>query len=153
MKTIDHLSENEVNADEVLARIVLSPKDIDPITDYPKDTFIGLRLNESGISFLRFDYLGEDSFRHHGIERASLYNGNAKKKRYSFVGWMEGIASEIKSLAPGKISIIVNDPENRPEHVNVEFLKSGEVVRGIVTDAEVLDIIDDLYHYLRYVKI
>lgn len=37
MKTIDHLSENEVNADEVLARIVLSPKDIDPITDYPKD--------------------------------------------------------------------------------------------------------------------
>jgi hypothetical protein len=28
----------------------------------------------------------------------------------------------------------------------------GEVVKGIVTDAEVLDVIDELYHYLKYVK-
>ena len=29
----------------------------------------------------------------------------------------------------------------------------GEVVKGIVTDAKVLDIIDELYHYLKYVKV
>jgi hypothetical protein len=65
---------------------------------------------------------------------------------------MEGVACEIEALAPGKMQITVNNPSERPEHVNVEFLMNGVVVKGIVTDAKVLDVIDELYHYLKYVK-
>jgi len=144
---------NSVNGDEKLSRIVLSPKDIDPITNYPKDTFIGLRQDEEGISFLRFDYMGKQRFIESGLQRAAMYNGNSKKKKYSFVGWMEGIAKEIENLSPGKILIKVNDPDHRPEHVNIEFLKKGDIVRGIVTDAEILDIIDELFHYLKYKEV
>lgn len=144
---------NSVNGDEKLSRIVLSPKDIDPISNYPKDTFIGLRQDEEGISFLRFDFMGKQWFIESGLQRAAMYNGNSKKKKYSFVGWMEGIAKEIENLSPGKILINVNDPDHRPEHVNIEFLKKGDIVRGIVTDAEILDIIDELFHYLKYKKV
>ena len=28
----------------------------------------------------------------------------------------------------------------------------GEVVKGVVTDAKVLDVIDELHQYLKYVK-
>ncbi len=141
-----------VNDKEKLSRIVLSPRDIDPVTNYPKDTFISLRQGEEGISFLRFDYMGEQQFMESGHQRAALYNGNNKKKKYSFVGWMEGIAEEIKALAPNKIHINVNEPDKRPEHVNIEFHKKGDIVKGIVVDAEILDIIDELFHYLKYVK-
>ena len=152
MELSNHYNADSVNSSERLARIVLSPRDIDPVTNYPKDTFIGLRQDETCISFLRFDLMGEDAFRQSGIVRADLYNGKSKKKRYAFVGWMEGVACEIESLSPGKIQITVNNPSERPEHVNVEFLLDGEVVKGIVTDAKVLDMIDELYHYLKYVK-
>lgn len=145
--------KEDVSANERLARIVLAPKDIDPVTNYPKDTFIGLRQDEEGISFLRLDYMGVDEFCQRGRQRADLYNGRAKKKRYSFIGWMEGIVHEIEALAPGRISIVVNHPGDNPEHVNVEFLKDGDVVRGLVTDAEVLDVLDDLFHYLKYIKV
>ena len=141
---------NKVNDDEKLSRIVLSPKDIDPVSNYPKDTFLGLRQDEEGISFLRMDFMGEEHFIECGLQRAAMYNGNSKKKKYSFVGWMEGFANEIENLSPGRILVNVNDPEHRPEHVNVEFLKNGEIVRGIVTDAEILYIIDELFHYLKY---
>ena len=66
--------DEKVDESERFGRIVLTPRDIDPVTNYPKDSFIGLRHGESGISFL------------------------------------------------------------------------------LVTDAEVLDIIDDLFHYLKYIK-
>ena len=153
MKTDLHYSANKVCPDERLARIVLSPRDIDQVTGRPKDTFIGLRQNESGISFLRKDYMGETNFRKSGLDRATLYNGNSKKKRISFVGWVEGVACEIEALAPGVIHINVNEPNIRPEHVNIQFHKDGDLVRGIVTDAEILDIIDELFHYLKYVVV
>lgn len=41
-----------INGKEIIARIVLAPKDIDVVTGYPKDIFISLRANERGISFL-----------------------------------------------------------------------------------------------------
>lgn len=153
MELSDQYNADSVNSCERLARIVLSPRDIDPVTMYPKETFIGLRQDETGISFLRFDLMGEEAFRQSGTERAESYNKNSKKKCYTFVGWMEGIAGEIEALSPGRIAITVNKPAERPEHVNVEFLKDGDVVRGIVTDAEIMDVIDELYHYLIYFKI
>ncbi|MCR5456111.1 MAG: hypothetical protein K6F33_14100 [Bacteroidales bacterium] len=146
-------SPDLVNDDEKLSRIVLSPRDIDPVTNYPKDSFIGLRQDEEGISFLRFDFIGEELFRKRGLQRAALYNSNNKKKKYSFVGWMEGIVKEIKSLAPNQINIMVNEPDKNPEHVNIVFNKNGNLVKGIVTDAEILDIIDDLFHSLKFIEI
>lgn len=87
--------------------------------------------------------MGEEVFRQRGLHRADIYNGKNKKKRYAFAGWMEGVAKEIEALAPGRIAVVVDNPARSPEHVNVEFLKEGDVMRGLVTDAEVLDIIDD----------
>ena len=66
---------NTVSPDERLARIVLSPRDIDPVTNKPKDSFISLRNPENGISFLRLDYMGIDSFLQSAANRADLYNG------------------------------------------------------------------------------
>ncbi len=47
---------DRVEKTERLSRIVLSPKDIDPVTGYPKDSFLSLRQDEEGVSFLRFDF-------------------------------------------------------------------------------------------------
>jgi len=143
---------NQVSVNEKLARIVLSPRDIDPITKYPKDSFITLRTAEGGISFLRFDFMGEDVFRQSGEARATLYNSNLKKPKYAFEGWMEAIVGDILAIALDVISIEVNNPDGRPEHVNISFKKDGEIVKGIVTDAEILDIMDELYHLLKYIK-
>ena len=52
MELSDHYNADSVNSAERLARIVLSPRDIDPVTNYPKDTCVGLRQDETGISFL-----------------------------------------------------------------------------------------------------
>ena len=51
MELSNNYNTDSVNSDERLARIVLSPRDIDPMTNYPKDTFVGLRQDETGISF------------------------------------------------------------------------------------------------------
>lgn len=79
----------EVSADEKLARIILYPRDIDAITGLPKESFITLRSGESGISFLRFDYMGEEAFRKSGETRASFYNKGLKKTQV-FVRRMDG---------------------------------------------------------------
>ena len=104
------LQSNKVCEEEILARIALAPRDIDPETGLPKDSFISLRNEEGGISFLRFDYLGYDEFVVRGLERESKYNSNKKQKKYTFVGWMEGVAKDIKALAP---DIIENDVEHQ----------------------------------------
>ena len=143
----------KVSLDEKIARIVLSPRDIDPLTNYPKDSFITLRNQEDGISFLRFDYMGEDAFRQSGEDRANLYNLKLKKAKYVFVGWMEAIVSDILAIAPEKLCVTVNNPEANPNHVNICFKNNGEIVKGIVTDAEILDLMDELFHCLRYVQI
>lgn len=142
-----------VSPNEKLARIVLSPRDLDPLTNYPKDSFITLRDSEGGISFLRLDYLGKETFCQKGEERASLYNKNLKKPKYMFAGWMEATVDEILSIDPEKIGISVDSPNTRPEHVNVSFKKDGEVVKDIVTDAEILDLMDELYHRLSYIQV
>lgn len=147
------LQYDKVDESELLARIVLDPKDIDKETGYPKESFISLRNEEEGISFLRFDYLGEDDFQTHAIDRESFYNKNKRKKKYTFVGWMQGVAQNIKALAPDVIELTVDNPQTNPEHVNVRFHKNNQLIKGIVTDAEILDILDELYHLLKYVKV
>ena len=142
---------DQVSPNEVLARIVLSPKDIDSVTKRPKDSFITLRNDENGVSFLRYDYMGAVAFHQSCVDRVALYNKNLKKPKYALAGWMEGIAGDILAIAPGKIDIVVSSPKERPEHVNVCFKKDGVAVKGIVTDAEVLDLMDELFHSLRYV--
>ena len=144
------LSPTKVSLSERLARIVLSPRDLDAVTGQPKDSFISLREGETGISFLRFDWMGETAFLQSGHLRADLYNKSRKKQRYSFVGWMQGTAEDIIGLSPETITIVVD--EARPEHVNVCFLKEDDFVRGKVTDARFLDLMDDLYHILEYVE-
>ena len=89
------LVDDKIADEERLGRIVLSPRDIDSETGYPKENFITLRLNEDGISFLRIDYLGEEIF----LQKCK---------------------------------------------------DDGDVVRGIVTDALVLDLMDEIFHRLKY---
>ena len=147
------LQSDIVCEEEILARIALAPRDIDSDKGLPKDSFISLRNEEGGISFLRFNYLGSDEFLARGLERESKYNSNKKQKKYSFVGWMEGVAKDIKALAPDIIEFTIDKPEESPEHVNVRFYKDGNLVKGIVTDAEILSLLDDLYHTLIYKQV
>jgi len=53
MELSDHYNADSVNPAERLARIVLSPRDIAPVTNYPKDTFVGLRQDETQLLFRR----------------------------------------------------------------------------------------------------
>ena len=103
------LSPFEVSFSERLARIVLSPRDLDAVTGRPKDSFISLREGETGISFLRFDWMGEVAFLQSGQLRADLYNKGTKKQRYSFAGWMQGVVKDIIGLSPETISIVVDE--------------------------------------------
>ena len=144
------LSPFEVSFSERLARIVLSPRDLDAVTGHPKDSFISLREGETGISFLRFDWMGETAFLNSGHLRADLYNKGTRRQRYSFVGWMQGLVQDIIALSPETISVVVD--EARPEHVNVCFLKDGDLIKGKVTDAYILDLMDELYHCLEYIE-
>ena len=145
--------ESLIGQEEDLARIVLAPRDIDPQTGYPKDSFISLRADERGISFLRLQWMGKEAFIDRGFCRAEHYNRNQKKKQYEFAGWMEATVKDIQSLAPKIIKLVIDDPELAPEHVCIEFHKNDDVVKGIVTDAEVQDIMDDLFHLLKYVQL
>ena len=153
MEQENTLPSDKVDDGELLARIALAPRDIDEVTGYPKDSFISLRNEEGGISFLRFDYLGKEGFKQRGFDREEKYNSGKKKKKYTFVGWMQGLAKDIKALAPEVIEFTIDKPEESPEHVNVRFYKGGALIKGIVTDAEILEIIDDLYHSLEYVNV
>ena len=151
MEQATKLQSDKVCEEEVLARIALAPRDIDSETGLPKDSFISLRNEEGGISFLRFDYLGYDEFVTRGLERESKYN--RKQKKYAFVGWMEGVAKDIKALAPDIIEFTIDKPDESPEHVNVRFYKAGNLIKGIVTDAEILSLLDDLYRTLIYKQV
>ena len=153
MKTTKTVGKTFVDDNERVARIVLSPRDIDECTGAPKANFISLRNNETGISFLRLDYMGEGAFMTRGFERADNYNKHSKKIQYEFVGWMEGLVSDIKALAPEIITITIDNPKENPEHICVEFHFQGDIVKGIVTNAVIMDIMDDLYHLLKFVII
>lgn len=137
-----------VDINERVGRIVLSPRDVDLETGWPKENFITLRLNEDGISFLRIDYLGEEIFLQKCKERELLYN--RKKKKQSFVGWMEDTVRDIVSVDSNRIFTDIPDPINAPEHLLIKFRTDGDVVRGIVTDALVLDLMDEIFHRLKY---
>lgn len=136
------------DSSERIGRVVLSPRDVDLETGYPKENFITLRLDEDGISFLRIDYLGEEVFLQKCKEREQLYN--RKKKKQSFVGWMEAKVGEIVSIDPERIFPDIPEPVKAPEHLLIKFRTDGEAVRGIVTDALVLDLMDEIFHCLKY---
>ena len=49
--------------------------------------------------------------------------------------------------------IEVDNPQDSPWHAAIVFRKKGEIVRGIVTDAEIIDLMDEIFHRLKYVTI
>lgn len=101
---------------------------------------------------LRKQWMGDEAFLSRGKRRAEQYSQGKKNKRQEFVGWMEGQVQQIQAIAPDIIRFSIDEPVDSPEHVTIEFHKRGGTVRGIVTDAEILDIMDELFHLLKYVR-
>lgn len=149
MESVPRFAKDSVNDDEIVARIVLSPRDVDD-TGNPKDGFIRLRKDETGISFLRYDFLGKKDFYACGEERRKKYS---QKKEHFFVGWMQAVSKDIVALDPETIFFSIENPDEAPEHVLVCFKKDDKIIKGIVTDAYVLALIDELYHMLEFIKI
>ncbi len=144
------LGDDTLCNEERIVRLVLSPNDVDEETGLPLQAFISLRKNEKGISFLRLDLIGKDAVIANGKDREAKFNFNHEEKN-TFVGWLQGIVGDIRAIDPQVIRIVVNNLEKKPEHAEIRFHKDGELVRGIVTDAQILDILDEIYHTLEYV--
>lgn len=147
-----NLSNDALCNAERIVRLVLSPNDVDEETRLPLQAFISLRPNEKGISFLRLDLIGKDAVIAIGKDREAKFNLNAEEKN-TFVGWLQGVVGDLQAINPQVIQIVVNNPEKKPEHAEIRFCKDGELVKGIVTDAYILDILDEVYHTLEYVTV
>lgn len=63
---------------------------------------------------------------------------------------METTVRDIVSVDSDRIFTDIPDPINAPEHLLIKFRTDGDVVRGIVTDALVLDLMDEIFHRLKY---
>lgn len=128
----------ELDDEEVIARCVFSPRNVNPLTHRLKENFIFLREGENDISFVRYGVAGKKQCIEYaqGIMR--------KQQLYAFaiarVGDIKDISDRITVTA---------DSETNSLHASVRILIDGEPVKGIVTSAEVQDIFDQILDVLK----
>lgn len=128
----------DLNDDEIIARCVFSPRNVDPLTHRLKENFIFLREGENDISFVRYGIVGK--------EQCISYAQNIMRKQqlYAFaiarVGDIRGISDRITVTA---------DSEVNPLHASVRILIDDEPIKGIVTSAEVQDLFDQILEVLK----
>lgn len=149
--------EAHVLPEERIVRFILKPKNINPDGSM-KEGFIKLRNEEPGVSCVRFDYLGgEDATIAMGNSFAEIFNNprNGKPipphKLQKLHGWGQCTAQEIIALDPAVIELIVDNPAERPYHVCISFREDGEIVKGEVKNAYILDLfqkIEDTFEYV-----
>jgi len=142
------MEEMTVNEDEKIIRYILTPKHIDPDTDGLVENFVTLRQDEDGVSCIRFDYIGgEKNCIADGNKFANVFNkpkknGQLPKKLQSLYGWASWNAKQILDLDRDVISFSVDS--SRPCHVLVQFAIDGEVKKGLVKDAKILDLFEQM---------
>ena len=120
--------------EEILARWVFSPRNIDPYTKKLKDNFIFLRKNEKGISCYRYTLAGEDVT----IEAGCHFRGSDKLFALALAQ-----AGNIRAIDKEHIEVIVNNPD-KPLHAEIRFNLGGELMKGIICDAYILDLFDQI---------
>lgn len=132
----------ELNDNEIIARCVFSPRNIDPITHRLKENFMFLRQGEDDISFVRYGAAGHEACVHyaHSIMR--------KQELYAFAVARVG---DIKSISE-RITVTSDNPNN-PLHASVRIHIDGKPVTGIVTDAETQDILDQILEVLTIQRV
>lgn len=157
-ESIVTLSSECVAPEECIVRFILYPKHWDVEEDQLKPNFIHLRANEPGISFVRFDFLGgKEGTVEKGNEYAEQINRCKRKKNKPFTeerlkGWGVCLAQEIINLDPKVISLLVERPYDAPHHVCIQFTLDGELVKGIVKDAYILELFETIEEsILKYV--
>lgn len=127
----------ELNDDEIIARCVFSPRNVNPVTHRLKENFIFLREGENDISFVRYGVAGK--------EKCIAYAQSIMRKQqlYAFatarVGDIRAISDRITVSA---------DSESNLLHASVRILIDGEPVKGIVTSAEIQDLFDQILDVL-----
>jgi len=140
------LLRTEVSDHENIIRLILSPKNIEEDGTL-KPSFITLRKDEEGISFLRLDFMGRESVIEKGNARANMYSKPSKKQK--LYGWAKAIAKEITDIAPETISLKIDEPDIAPEHVTICFSISDKTIKGIVTDIRILHIFEKIRRILK----
>lgn len=130
----------EIQDDEILARIVFSPRNINPVTKEISDSFIYLRKGENDLSFIRFELAG-------GMQGCIDYGKRIMKKQTVYAV-ATCIAREIRSLSP--IITITADSDNNPFHVSIRFIKDGNFIVGEVSDAQIIYLMDKIKRLLKY---
>lgn len=144
---------------ERIVRFILKPKNIN--TDGSlKEGFVKLRNEEPGVSCVRYDFLGgKEATKANGKAFAELFNKpkNGKpippQRLQKLHGWGQCTAQDIIALDPEVIELIVDNPEERPYHVCICFRVDGEIVKGEVKNAYILDLfqkIEDTFEYVFF---
>ena len=131
-----------ITDDERLARCVFSPRHIDPITHTLRANFIFLRQGENDISFIRYDKAGHSEV---------VEWGSNLMKRQSLYALAVGITGELRQIS-NDITITA-DNINNPLHACLRIIRDGAAVKGIVTDAYVQDLFEQILEHLNIVAI
>ena len=147
----NQLTNTNVSPQETIVRLIISPKNLEADGSL-KPSFITLRKDEEGISFLRYDLIGRDEIINRGNARANMYaKPNKPQKLY---GWAEAIAETIQAISPETIVLKIDDPTNSPEHVTICFkTETGELTHGIITDIRFLYLFEKIRQVLKVVVV
>lgn len=149
----------QVLPEERIVRFILKPKNINADGSL-KEGFVKLRNEEPGVSCVRYDFLGgKEATIANGKAFAEIFNKpkNGKpippQRLQKLHGWGQCTALDIIALDPEVIELIVDNPEERPYHVCISFRVDGEIVKGEVKSAYILDLfqkIEDTFEYIFF---
>ena len=128
----------DIADDELVARCVFSPRNINPKTGNLRNNFMFLREGEQDISFVRYSKLGHEE---------TVRYGNSIMRNQLLYALAKGLAGELRSISD-MIHITADNPSN-PYHASLRILKDGKCIQGIVTDALVLDLFDKILEHLE----
>ncbi len=128
----------EIADEELIARCVFSPRNINSKTGKLRNNFMFLREGEQDISFLRYSKLGHEG---------SVRYGNSIMRNQLLYAFAVGLTGDLRSVSEA-IHILAENPEN-PYHASLKIMVDGEYVHGIVTNAMVLDLFDQILEHLE----
>lgn len=147
-------SDKTIDGDERIARFILRPKDWDMDDDILAANFVSLRDGESGVSCVRYDYLGgkanvvQQGTKHAERVTRGMQRTNSKAPNQRLAGWGHCTVEEIIVLDPEVISFEVDG--KKPYHICINFSTGGKIVEGVVKDAYILELfemIEDTFEY------
>lgn len=148
--------KDTVGGDEKIVRFILYPRDWNVDADELAEGFVKLKSGEKGVSCVRYDYLGgQDATRERGECFAKIVTDRRRKRNpkadeQKLKGWAQCTAQQIIDIDPDVIYLSIENPEKEPQHVEIRFQKDGDVVKGVVKDAYILELFDKIESTFDY---